>query len=103
MGDGPDWRQVDRARLLAARAQGEETARKKMTEEWITWLGEIRRYAEETFASGPELLEYLDDKELELRARRAVFGHVPAPLPEAKATPEPEANPAPLAETKPPV
>jgi hypothetical protein len=95
--DGPDWRQLDYAKLQAARA-GE---RKKVLEEWIGWSESIELQFRKAFPShltiAHERLEALeaiaDDmmrKVAELRARL---------LPESKATPLPETETTALAKT----
>jgi hypothetical protein len=103
MGDGPDWRQVDRARLLQVR----EEERKKLLEEWILWcetflsVEAVKGYV----ATGWSLGEAIAAKAAELRARLSLPS---APLPEPKAprdTPRdatalPETETTPLAETK---
>jgi hypothetical protein len=97
VGDGPDWRQLDRAQLLAARAQGEETGRKKVLEEWIGWLSTTCQEACLRYTSGPELVDVLSEKLEELRARLSSSSVLPS---ESKTTALPETLPAPLAETK---
>jgi hypothetical protein len=79
MGDGPDWRQVDRARLLQARKE----EREKVLLEWAGWCEEPR----ESGMAYPEL----QAKAKELRARLLpplpdLIPH-PFPLPLAKTNP----------------
>jgi hypothetical protein len=83
MGDGPDWRQVDRARLIAVRLE----ERNKVLLEWTEWLEGRVAYVE-------------DDGDLPLSELRAKAKELRARLPESKSTAMPETLPTPLAETK---
>jgi hypothetical protein len=95
MSDGPDWRQLDYAKLQAVRA----AERKKVQEEWAAWcegfltVEAVKGYT----ASGWSLADALAAKAAELRVR---LSPAPPPLPEVKTTPLPETKTTPLAETK---
>jgi hypothetical protein len=100
VGDGPDWRQVDRARLLQVRAE----ERKKVQEEWASWCEErakqaVSRIDKDTHPNAALMMgmlsEWLLTKAKELRAPPLA-----PPLSESKSTAMPETLPTPLAETK---
>jgi hypothetical protein len=75
VGDGPDWRQVDRARLLAVRLE----ERKKVQEEWASWCEGFSEFA-------LEKLEYQSAARLEAKAKELRAPPSPPPLPEPKST-----------------
>jgi hypothetical protein len=91
VGDGPDWRQVDRARLLQVRAE----ERKQVMREWVAWIEGLTEYACQSFLDGPSILERLDKKRDELNG--FLF---PEPKAPRDTTALPETETTPLAETK---
>ncbi len=106
MGDGPDWRQVDRARVLAAFEDGKKAGMKAAAEEWIAWCREQAalarisvfedeaRWVFEDETLREALAFWLDEKATELCARLAPQ---PIPLPPPQSTTEKEDLPTPLA------